>query len=171
MALVESTSDDPAVRAAETQRLWQGEPSGSYPACVSPYGVVDLVGNVEEWVSTSRPEWPHRSSLKGGYWSKPWAGCRGDQRLAWPDVPLLRDRVSLLQGPGGGDVARTGGTVVLSLAGRGFAGRREDHRVPLPALMFERQHHFRDGVRPARRAAPSARPDRRSSARIRARGS
>ncbi|WP_437766154.1 SUMF1/EgtB/PvdO family nonheme iron enzyme [Sorangium sp. So ce281] len=70
-------SNDPAVRAAETQRLWQGEPSGSYPACVSPYGVVDLVGNVEEWVSTSRPEWPHRSSLKGGYWSKPWAGCRG----------------------------------------------------------------------------------------------
>jgi hypothetical protein len=32
---------------------------------------------VEEWVVTSRPEWPHRSSLKGGYWSKPWAGCRG----------------------------------------------------------------------------------------------
>lgn len=65
------------VRAAETQRVWQGDPSGSFPACMSPYGVIDMVGNVEEWVSTSRPEWPYRSSLKGGYWSKPWAGCRG----------------------------------------------------------------------------------------------
>lgn len=70
-------SDDAAVRSAETQRLWQGEPSGAFPACVSAYGVSDLVGNIEEWVSTSRPEWPFRSSLKGGFWSKPWAGCRG----------------------------------------------------------------------------------------------
>jgi formylglycine-generating enzyme required for sulfatase activity len=70
-------SEDPKVRSAEAQRVWQGEPSGSFPACVSPFGAVDLVGNVEEWVSTSRPEWPYRSSLKGGYWSKPWAGCRG----------------------------------------------------------------------------------------------
>lgn len=70
-------SSDPAVRAKETQRAWQGEPIGSYPACVSPYGVVDMTGNVEEWVHTSRPEWAYESSLKGGYWSKPWAGCRG----------------------------------------------------------------------------------------------
>jgi formylglycine-generating enzyme required for sulfatase activity len=68
---------DSKVRSAEVSRVWQGEPSGSFPACVSTYGVVDLVGNVEEWVSTSRPEWPFRSSLKGGFWSKPWAGCRG----------------------------------------------------------------------------------------------
>jgi formylglycine-generating enzyme required for sulfatase activity len=70
-------SNDPAVREAETRRGWQGEPSGSRPACVSAYGVYDLTGNVEEWVTTSRPEWAFRSSLKGGYWSKPWAGCRG----------------------------------------------------------------------------------------------
>jgi formylglycine-generating enzyme required for sulfatase activity len=65
------------VRDAETKRLWQGAPSGSFPACVSSFGVVDLTGNVEEWVTTMRPEWPFISSLKGGFWSKPWAGCRG----------------------------------------------------------------------------------------------
>ncbi len=71
------SSEKADVRGAETKRLWQGAPSGSFPACVSFYGIADLVGNVEEWVTTSRPEWPHPSSLKGGFWSKPWAGCRG----------------------------------------------------------------------------------------------
>lgn len=70
-------SKDLAVRDAEVRRLWQGETSGSRPRCVSHFGVVDLVGNAEEWVATSRPEWPHVSSLKGGYWSKAWSGCRG----------------------------------------------------------------------------------------------
>jgi formylglycine-generating enzyme required for sulfatase activity len=70
-------SKNVAVRERETQRAWQGEPVGTHPACVSPFGVEDMTGNVEEWVHTSRPEWQYESSLKGGYWSKPWAGCRG----------------------------------------------------------------------------------------------
>ena len=70
-------SNDPAERAREVARLWQGVPSGTFAACTSAFGIHDLVGSVEEWVSTSRPEWPHRSSLKGGYWSKSLAGCRG----------------------------------------------------------------------------------------------
>jgi formylglycine-generating enzyme required for sulfatase activity len=78
-------SRDPAVRAAETKRLWQGEPTGSRPRCTSPSGAMDLVGNAEEWVATSRPEWPWRSSLKGGYWSKPWAGCRGTNDSHGPE--------------------------------------------------------------------------------------
>jgi hypothetical protein len=78
------SSDDARVREAETKRLWQGEPTGSFAGCVSPFGIVDLVGNVEEWVTTSRPEWPWRSGLKGGYWSKPWAGCRGTNERHGP---------------------------------------------------------------------------------------
>ncbi len=77
-------SSDAAVRDAETRRAWQGEPSGSHPACESAYGVFDLTGNVEEWVRSSRPEWPFPSALKGGYWSKPWAGCRGTNESHGP---------------------------------------------------------------------------------------
>lgn len=71
------SSADPDVREKETKRLYQAEPSGTRPRCESAFGVRDLVGNVEEWVTTSRPQWPYESSLKGGYWSKPWSGCRG----------------------------------------------------------------------------------------------
>ena len=71
------SSADPKVRIAETKRLYQAEPSGSRPRCTSAFGVSDLIGNVEEWVTTSRPEWPYPSSLKGGFWAKPRSGCRG----------------------------------------------------------------------------------------------
>lgn len=71
------SSNDARVRAQETARLWQGLAAGSKTGCRSDFGVYDLVGNVEEWVVTSRPEWPYRSSLKGGFWAKPWSGCRG----------------------------------------------------------------------------------------------
>ncbi len=69
--------EEKRIRDIETHRVWQGETSGLRPRCQSPFGVKDLVGNVEEWVSTSRAEWPYRSSLKGGFWAKPWAHCRG----------------------------------------------------------------------------------------------
>jgi formylglycine-generating enzyme required for sulfatase activity len=70
-------SENEDVRNIETWRLWQGAKSGAFPACVSSYGVADLTGNVEEWVTTSRAEWRFPSSLKGGFWAKRWAGCRG----------------------------------------------------------------------------------------------
>jgi hypothetical protein len=77
-------SPSPQLRELETARLYQGVPSGSLPVCQSPFGAFDMVGNVEEWVTTSRPEWPYRSSLKGGYWAKPWAGCRGTNERHGP---------------------------------------------------------------------------------------
>lgn len=61
---------------AETNRLWQGTPSGRYKTCISPFGVYDMMGNVEEWVqSRSSRRWP--GALMGGFWAKPWTGCRG----------------------------------------------------------------------------------------------
>lgn len=61
----------------ELDRLWQGELLGSRPRCTTKEGIRDLVGNVEEWV-TSRPSrtWVP-VTLIGGFWSKPWTGCRG----------------------------------------------------------------------------------------------
>lgn len=60
----------------ELSRLWQGAASGSYQTCVSPFGIYDMMGNVEEWV-TSRPGRQFKGSLMGGFWAKPWTGCRG----------------------------------------------------------------------------------------------
>ena len=61
----------------ELSRLDQREPSGSRVACVSPYGVHDMVGNVDEWVvNESQLGKPYRSGLKGGYWGPVRTRCR-----------------------------------------------------------------------------------------------
>lgn len=62
-------------RDAEAKRLWQGEPSGTRPGCKSAFGVQDLTGNVDEWVINEKGK-PHRSGLKGGYWSWVRGRCR-----------------------------------------------------------------------------------------------
>jgi hypothetical protein len=66
---------DPRRAAAEAARLWQGEPSGSRPGCVSPYGIADMTGNVDEWVLNESGK-PFKSGLKGGYWGPVRARCR-----------------------------------------------------------------------------------------------
>lgn len=68
-------SNDPKVRDAEAKRLWQGEPSGSRPSCMSPYGVYDMTGNVDEWVVNEEGK-PYKSGLKGGYWGPVRDRCR-----------------------------------------------------------------------------------------------
>jgi len=68
-------SNDPKVRDAEAKRLWQGEPSGTRPSCVSPYGVFDMTGNVDEWVVNESGA-PHQSGLKGGHWGPVRNRCR-----------------------------------------------------------------------------------------------
>jgi formylglycine-generating enzyme len=61
----------------ELARLDQREPSGARAACVSPYGVHDMVGNVDEWVvNESQGAKPFRSGLKGGYWGPVRTRCR-----------------------------------------------------------------------------------------------
>jgi hypothetical protein len=68
---------DVQTSADELARLDQREPSGARPACVSPYGVHDLTGNVDEWVvNVSQSGQPHASGLKGGYWGPVRTRCR-----------------------------------------------------------------------------------------------
>ncbi|WP_437683158.1 formylglycine-generating enzyme family protein [Sorangium sp. So ce131] len=69
---------DEDTREAEVARLWQADPIGSHPDCISAYGAYDLSGNVDEWTdnladdpSTARP-----ATLNGGYWGPVRNTCR-----------------------------------------------------------------------------------------------
>ncbi|WP_437676088.1 formylglycine-generating enzyme family protein [Sorangium sp. So ce131] len=61
---------------AELERLDQRAPAGSMPACVSPFGVYDLNGNMNEWVVRPGRKSPERSGLKGGWWGPMRGRCR-----------------------------------------------------------------------------------------------
>ena len=62
---------------AEVERLYQADPAGSNPLCVSDEGVYDLTGNVSEWVVRTRPNHNNFSHvMKGCYWS----GCFGGSK-------------------------------------------------------------------------------------------
>jgi formylglycine-generating enzyme required for sulfatase activity len=61
---------------AEIARLDQREPAGSRPGCVSPFGVHDMNGNVNEWVVRPFMRAPERSGLKSGWWGPIRARCR-----------------------------------------------------------------------------------------------
>ncbi len=67
----------------ELERLWQGQLSGFSPKCVSPFGVHDMVGNVDEWTVASRPS-KYPSILKGGYWGPVRTRCRPSTRNHGP---------------------------------------------------------------------------------------
>ena len=70
---------DPRQVASEIERLDQRVGAGEMPNCVSPFGVHDMTGNVDEWVENrngTRVEEPYRSGLKGGAWGPSRARCR-----------------------------------------------------------------------------------------------
>ncbi len=71
----EAAIADPARRDAEVARLDQRDPAGARQACVSPYGVNDMTGNVDEWVVNESGK-PYKSGLKGGYWGPVRDRCR-----------------------------------------------------------------------------------------------
>lgn len=59
----------------EIERIDRREPSGARPGCVSPYGVHDLTGNVDEW-TTNETGIPDHGALKGGNWGEWRNACR-----------------------------------------------------------------------------------------------
>lgn len=64
-----------AIAVGEVQRLYQGEPSGSFAGCTNAIGAFDMVGSVEEW--TRRRDGGEvvngvhfSGNLKGRYWAE-----------------------------------------------------------------------------------------------------
>jgi formylglycine-generating enzyme required for sulfatase activity len=72
-------SRDPNVANKELSRLDQSVPSGAMPGCVSGYGVHDLTGNLDEWVTRAERKDQEKSGwagLKGGAWGHVRNACR-----------------------------------------------------------------------------------------------
>lgn len=69
---------DERTRDAEIARLWQADPIGSHPACISAFGAYDMSGNVDEWTDNlaDDPETNQPSTLNGGYWGPVRNTCR-----------------------------------------------------------------------------------------------
>jgi len=61
---------------AQIEALDQRVPSGSMTECISPFGVYDLNGNLNEWVMRPGKKYPDRSGLKGGWWGPVRGRCR-----------------------------------------------------------------------------------------------
>ncbi|MBX3183465.1 MAG: SUMF1/EgtB/PvdO family nonheme iron enzyme [Polyangiaceae bacterium] len=61
---------------AEMDRLDQRHRIGERLTCVSWAGVVDMNGNVNEWVELPGKQYPDRSGLKGGWWGPVRNRCR-----------------------------------------------------------------------------------------------
>jgi hypothetical protein len=53
-------------------------PSGSYERCVSPFGIADMTGNLEEFVTIDRTT-PALPAMKGSYWQPGRNFCRAAQ--------------------------------------------------------------------------------------------
>jgi formylglycine-generating enzyme required for sulfatase activity len=70
---------DPWKVSGEVDRLDQRRRSGELARCVSPFGVHDMTGNVDEWAFNPEgklDDKPYRSALKGGYWGPIRGRCR-----------------------------------------------------------------------------------------------
>ena len=50
--------------------------ASDHPECTSPFGVQNMVGNVDEWVILEKGYPPMRSGLKGGWWLAGRNRCR-----------------------------------------------------------------------------------------------
>jgi formylglycine-generating enzyme len=96
-------SKDPAVSSAELERLDQSVPSGAMARCVSGYGVHDMTGNFDEWVTSDfapedKSEW---AGLKGGGWGHVRNACRPMTTSHPPDFTYYFITFRCCQDPAG----------------------------------------------------------------------
>jgi eukaryotic-like serine/threonine-protein kinase len=87
---------------------------GSYPGDVSPYGVLDLAGNVQEWTVSAAPRSPGMRVTRGGNWSD-------------TTPKSLVDMMAL-------DNVRLEGSYYFYLGMRCALTRRRDQEKPTPSI-------------------------------------
>ena len=97
---------NPYTRDAEVARLWQGENSGSRESCVSPFGAMDMTGNVDEWV-INESGMPYKSGLKGGYWGPVRDRCRPMTTAHYENFVFYQIGFRCCADVGGADAAAT----------------------------------------------------------------
>jgi formylglycine-generating enzyme required for sulfatase activity len=69
--IARAAGDAAAASADHVESLYQGETPADSPGCVGPYGVYDLVGNVEEWTRRRTSNDPNfEGNLKGRDWAE-----------------------------------------------------------------------------------------------------
>jgi hypothetical protein len=79
-----------STRDAAIERLWQADPIGSHPDCVSPFGAYDMVGNVDEWTDNSQESTAQPSTLNGGYWGPVRNTCRLTTKTHGPEFQFYQ---------------------------------------------------------------------------------
>lgn len=73
----------PITAMTEAARVYEASASGAMPRCRSPFGAMDLTGNVDEWV-VNETSLPYPSSLMGGFWGHVRTRCRAMTRSHGP---------------------------------------------------------------------------------------
>ncbi len=68
--------DQPHLGKPQTGLTDLRAPVSAYPDCLSPFGVHDMSGNVEEWATLDRGKAPDRSTMKGAWWLPGKNNCR-----------------------------------------------------------------------------------------------
>lgn len=86
----ETALSDRRTRAQAIEKLWQADPIGSHPDCVSAYGAYDMVGNVDEWTDNSEESSAQVSTLNGGYWGPVRNTCRLTTKTHGPEFQFYQ---------------------------------------------------------------------------------
>jgi formylglycine-generating enzyme len=81
---------NPSTRAATIEKLWQADPIGSHPECVSAYGAYDMVGNVDEWTDNREESKTTIATLNGGYWGPVRNTCRLTTKTHGPEFQFYQ---------------------------------------------------------------------------------